>query len=165
MSPTHLLRQPQLRRLIVSDPIQFNPLPLPTIRYRPHSSIASARSSPQTDPVKTNHEPNTSTPTKARPHTIDPRWLTITKRRIGKCLMFGLKPAQVDEAGKVLQRLARDWREFAAASEGFLTHATRRALFRRGVVWGDMVSFFSDREKVACRLKHHHLLCWDRILW
>lgn len=53
--------------------------------------------------------------------------------------MFGLKPAQVDEAGRILQRLARDWRELIAGSDGFLTHATRRALFRRDVVWGDMV--------------------------
>jgi hypothetical protein len=56
--------------------------------------------------------------------------------------MFGLKPGQVSEAGRILQRLARDWRELTAASEGFLTSATRRALFRRDVVWGDMVGFF-----------------------
>lgn len=55
--------------------------------------------------------------------------------------MFGLKPAQVHEAGRILQRLARDWRELIAGSDGFLTHATRRALFRRDVVWGDMVIF------------------------
>lgn len=78
----------------------------------------------------------------AKPHTIDPRWLTDIKRRIGKCLMFGMKPAQVREAGMILQLLARDWRELIAGSEGFLTHPTRRALYRRDVVWGDMVYIY-----------------------
>lgn len=74
---------------------------------------------------------------------FDPRWLTITKRRIGKCLMFGLKPSQIEEAGRLLQRLARDWRELILGSEGFLTDVTRRAMFRHNVVWGEMVNFFS----------------------
>lgn len=54
--------------------------------------------------------------------------------------MFGLKPPQVAEAGRILQELARDWRELIAGSEGFLTGETRRALFRHNVVWGEMVS-------------------------
>jgi hypothetical protein len=53
--------------------------------------------------------------------------------------MFGLKPAQIDEAGKVLQQLARDWRELIAGSEGFLTDEKRRSLYRHNVVWGEMV--------------------------
>ncbi|KAJ5606251.1 hypothetical protein N7510_009032 [Penicillium lagena] len=61
----------------------------------------------------------------ARPHTVDPRWLTMMKRRIGRCLMFGLKPARVYEAGSVLQQLARNWRELIAGSEGFLTDEKR----------------------------------------
>ncbi|KAK6826528.1 hypothetical protein RU639_005646 [Aspergillus parasiticus] len=44
-----------------------------------------------------------------QPHRIDPRWLTMTKRRLGRCMMFGLKPAQVREAGEILQQIARDW--------------------------------------------------------
>ncbi|KAJ5781762.1 uncharacterized protein N7518_010245 [Penicillium psychrosexuale] len=68
---------------------------------------------------------------------INPRWLTMTKRRIGKCLMFGMKPAQVDEGGKILQQLAREWRELIAGSEGFLTDKKRRSLFRHNVVWGE----------------------------
>lgn len=75
----------------------------------------------------------------AKPHTIDPRWLTMTKRRVGRCMMFGLKPAQVDEAGHILYQLARDWRELVAGSEGFLTDEKRRSLFRHNVVWGEMV--------------------------
>ncbi|KAL2002703.1 hypothetical protein VTN02DRAFT_6134 [Thermoascus thermophilus] len=62
----------------------------------------------------------------------------MTKRRIGRCLMFGLKPHQVQEAGRILQQLARDWRELIAGSEGFLTDETRRGLFRHNVVWGEM---------------------------
>lgn len=53
--------------------------------------------------------------------------------------MFGLKPTQVDEAGKILQQLARDWRELIAGSEGFLTDEKRRSLYQHRVVWGEMV--------------------------
>lgn len=53
--------------------------------------------------------------------------------------MFGLTPTQVDQAGRILQQIARDWRELIAGSEGFLTGATRRAVFRHSVVWGEMV--------------------------
>lgn len=70
---------------------------------------------------------------------IDPRWLTMTKRRIGKCLMFGMKPPLVDEGGKILQQLAKEWRELIAGSEGFLTDKKRRSLFRHNVVWGEQV--------------------------
>lgn len=52
--------------------------------------------------------------------------------------MFGLKPGQVDDAGKILQQLARDWRELIAGSEGFLTDGKRRGLYRQNVVWGEM---------------------------
>ncbi|KAJ5522312.1 hypothetical protein N7527_006427 [Penicillium freii] len=58
---------------------------------------------------------------------INPRWLTMTKRRIGKCMMFGMKPAQIDEGGKILQQLAKEWRELLAGSEGFLTDKKRRS--------------------------------------
>jgi len=54
-------------------------------------------------------------------------------------MMFGLKPTQVEEAGKILQQLARDWRELIAGSEGFLTDEKRRSLYRHNVVWGEMV--------------------------
>lgn len=54
-------------------------------------------------------------------------------------MMFGLKPAQIDEGGQILQQLARDWRELLAGSEGFLTDEKRRGLFRHNVVWGEQV--------------------------
>ncbi|KAJ5416057.1 hypothetical protein N7465_004752 [Penicillium sp. CMV-2018d] len=68
---------------------------------------------------------------------INPRWLTMTKRRVGKCMMFGMKPAQIDEGGKILQQLAKEWRELLAGSEGFLTDKKRRSLYRHNVVWGE----------------------------
>ena len=77
-----------------------------------------------------------------KPHTVDPRWLTLMKRRIGKCMMFGLKTPQVQEAGEVLQQLARDWRELVAGSEGFLTNDIVRGLFRHNVTWGEMVCIY-----------------------
>ncbi|KAJ5281172.1 hypothetical protein N7478_006544 [Penicillium angulare] len=73
----------------------------------------------------------------ARPHTIDPRWLTMMKRRIGKCMMFGLRSNQVEEGGKVLQQLAKDWRGLIAGSEGFLIDERRRGLYQHNVVWGE----------------------------
>jgi hypothetical protein len=63
----------------------------------------------------------------------------MIKRRIGKCMMFGLKPGQVEEAGNILQRIARDWRELIAGSEGYLTDEWRRGLYRQTVAWGEMV--------------------------
>ncbi|RDK43641.1 Thioesterase/thiol ester dehydrase-isomerase [Aspergillus phoenicis ATCC 13157] len=78
--------------------------------------------------------------TPRKPHTIDPRWLTLTKRRIGRCMMFGLKPPQIKEAGEILQQIARDWRELIAGSEGYLTDETRRGLFQQSVAWGEMDS-------------------------
>jgi hypothetical protein len=54
-------------------------------------------------------------------------------------MMFGLQPAQIDEGGKILNQLAKEWRELIAGSEGFLTDAKRRSLFRHGVVWGEQV--------------------------
>ena len=54
-------------------------------------------------------------------------------------MMFGLKTPQVQEAGEVLQQLARDWRELVAGSEGFLTNDIVRGLFRHNVTWGEMV--------------------------
>lgn len=134
MSASHGLKKSPLSHLLALGSSPRNVCLFSAASWRfntPHSP--PSRSTPP------HHKPYSTVATKAKPHTIDPRWLTDTKRRIGKCLMFGLKPAQVDEAGRILQRLARDWRELIAGSDGFLTHATRRALFQRDVVWGDMV--------------------------
>lgn len=68
--------------------------------------------------------------------------------------MFGLKPSQVDEGGKILRLLARDWRELLAGSEGFLTDEKRRSLFRHNVVWGEQVGWSS----IAIEIKEDWLM-------
>ncbi|KAL2860714.1 thioesterase family protein [Aspergillus lucknowensis] len=96
--------------------------------------------SAQRDNAQPQSQPPRSKPTSPKPHDIDPRWLTITKRRVGRCIMFGLKPHQIQEAGEIVQRITRDWRELIAGSEGYLTDATRRGLFRQSVAWGEMAA-------------------------
>lgn len=54
-------------------------------------------------------------------------------------MMFGMKPAQIDEGGNILRQLAEEWRELIAGSEGFLTDKKRRSLYRHNVVWGEQV--------------------------
>lgn len=78
--------------------------------------------------------------TEAATASLSPRWLSEVKQRVGKCILFGLKPHQTDHAGHILQEIARDWRELVAGSEGFLTSKDRRGMFRQEVVWGEMDS-------------------------
>ncbi|CAN9183696.1 unnamed protein product [Alternaria alternata] len=49
-----------------------------------------------------------------------------------------MNPAQIEEAGSILQETAVDWRELVAGSEGFLTGKQWRGLYRQEVVWGEM---------------------------
>lgn len=83
---------------------------------------------------------------------LDPRWLSNVKRRIGKCITFGMKSPQVATAGAILAEIVRDWRELVAGSEGFLTDTSRRGLYRHQVVWGDMDSMVSPRSKFLSNL-------------
>lgn len=71
---------------------------------------------------------------------LSPRWLSDVKQRIGKCITFGLKPYQTEQAGRVLQEITRDWRELVAGSEGYLTGPKRRGMHRQVVLWGEMDS-------------------------
>jgi hypothetical protein len=68
------------------------------------------------------------------------RWLSDTKKRIGKCIMFGCDEAQVREAGRISEELARNWRELVAGSEGFLTGEGSAGLLRRPIEWGEQDS-------------------------
>ena len=77
--------------------------------------------------------------TKPTTGSLNPRWLSETKERLGKCMTFGLTTPQLQEAGSILQELAQDWRGLVAGSEGFLTEEHRRGLYRQEVVWGEMV--------------------------
>ena len=69
--------------------------------------------------------------------SLSSRWLSDTKTRIGKCILFGLDAAQTEEAGSILSDMTANWRELVAGSEGFLTD--QAGLFRQEVVWGEMV--------------------------
>ncbi|KAM0716096.1 hypothetical protein Q7P37_008610 [Cladosporium fusiforme] len=71
---------------------------------------------------------------------LSPRWLSDLKQRIGKCITFGLTPAQTAVAGTILAEVARDWRELVAGSEGYLTSPDRRSLHRWPVAWGEQDS-------------------------
>ncbi|KAK6397304.1 hypothetical protein LTR65_006278 [Meristemomyces frigidus] len=71
---------------------------------------------------------------------MNPRWLSDVKQRTGKCITFGMKTPQTEQAGQILAEIARDWRELVAGSEGFLTGPSRRGMHRQEVVWGEMDS-------------------------
>jgi hypothetical protein len=68
------------------------------------------------------------------------RWLSETKNRIGKCVLFGLSESQTEKAGGILRILGEEWRELVAGREGFLTGRKDAGLLRHGVVWGEMDS-------------------------
>ncbi|GAB7337396.1 hypothetical protein MBLNU457_g2741t1 [Dothideomycetes sp. NU457] len=88
-------------------------------------------------PLNDSQTPSPTTPATAN---LSPRWLSDTKKRIGKCITFGMTTQQTTEAGSILHEIARDWRELLAGSEGFLTSKDRRGLYRQEVVWGEMDS-------------------------
>ena len=86
--------------------------------------------------------PLSSTSSKTSPDedaSIDPRWLSTTKQRIGRCLTFGLSSEGLEEASQTTQELGKDWIELLAGSEGFLTGKGRFGLDRQEVAWGEMV--------------------------
>lgn len=154
------------------------PYPPAALSSRHFSSNFASRQSQQQD--------QSSSSSKA-PMTADlsPRWLSDLRSRIGKCIQFGCSAGQVQEAGAILQELARDWRELVAGSEGFLTSEDRRGLFRQDVVWGEMVSlsflqvslsdlfmarmrgrFIIPREQLEERLIHpESQLHWILYIW
>jgi len=98
------------------------------IRSRPFSSSTTA---PSTSVADTFSSPSPVLPA---------RWISDTKQRIGKCIMFGLTGPQIQEAGEVLSILSREWKELSAGSEGFLTERKRTSLEGHKIVWGEMDS-------------------------
>lgn len=92
---------------------------------------SSTHSHPQNRPSSTTSSPETATA------SLSPRWLSDVKSRIGKCITFGLTPAQTSTAGSIVQELSHSWRELLCGAEGFLTSPTRRGLYRHRVVWGE----------------------------
>lgn len=78
----------------------------------------------------------------AQSYAVPQSWLSDLKTRMGKCIVFGLQPAQLDEAGDVLRIVAGSWRELVAGSEGFLVGHRREGLEGQVVVGDGMVSAF-----------------------
>ena len=87
---------------------------------------------------------------KAATASLSPRWLSDLKQRIGKCMSFGLTSQQTEEAGRIVQEIAKDWRELVAGSEGFLTGPRRRGMHRQEVVWGEMDSMVCGIVPSSC---------------
>ncbi|KAJ6189675.1 hypothetical protein N7519_004583 [Penicillium mononematosum] len=50
---------------------------------------------------------------------INPRWLTMAKRRVGKCMMFGMKPAQIDEGGRFYSNWPRNGGNWSLGARDF----------------------------------------------
>jgi hypothetical protein len=69
---------------------------------------------------------------------MNARWLSETKARVGKCVMFGLSREQARQAAQVCRALGTEWRGLVAGREGFLVDPKRAGLLRQGVVWGEM---------------------------
>ncbi|KAI1849504.1 hypothetical protein JX265_012755 [Neoarthrinium moseri] len=76
----------------------------------------------------------------AAPEAPPARWHADLKTRLGKCIIFGCTPPQVQRAAGVLRAVAQEWRTLTAGSEGFLTGGLR-GLEDQAVVWGEMDSF------------------------
>ncbi|KAH9861981.1 hypothetical protein IAQ61_010182 [Plenodomus lingam] len=112
------------------------PLPLRSVLFAPASpwTLSSVQCAPRLARC------SSSTAEAAATAKLSPRWLSDVKTRIGKCILFGLRPEQTQEAGSILQEINEDWRELVAGSEGFLTGKPWRGLYRQEVVWGEMDS-------------------------
>ncbi|MCJ1292368.1 hypothetical protein MMC34_003918 [Xylographa carneopallida] len=62
------------------------------------------------------------------------RWLSDLKSRVGKCIMFGLRGKQIEEAGRIAKVLGEEWRGLIAGREGFLLNKGQEGTVR----WGEM---------------------------
>lgn len=106
--------------------------------YRPvHCVIQLSKRQPQLRRSLSSANVSDKPPAEVSTPSVSHRWLSDVKQRIGKCIMFGMKPEQVDEACWILRDLARDWRTLIAGSEGFLTGKGRVGLQSQAVVWGE----------------------------
>ncbi|KAF2200972.1 hypothetical protein GQ43DRAFT_416809 [Delitschia confertaspora ATCC 74209] len=105
-----------------------------------HAILRSQRPLCESSIRQARHTSTESNNDKLATASLNPRWLSDLKSRVGKCITFGLTSEQVNEAGSLLQEIAHDWRDLVAGSEGFLTAKNRRGLYRQEVVWGEMSS-------------------------
>ena len=79
------------------------------------------------------YEDSSTPPTK----TLNPRWLSDLKTRLGKCIQFGMNDTQTTAAGLLLAEVTRDWRSLLAGSDGYLTHPLRAGISSVPIDWGD----------------------------
>lgn len=111
---------------------------------QPRPTSALKRPNPQrylssSSPLRSSSAASEQTPV-SEPSASQSRWLSNTKSRLGKCILWGLTPDQTQRAAKVLKVLGEDWRALVAEQEGFLTSEKRAGLLRHKVVWGEMDS-------------------------
>lgn len=107
----------------------------PRIFYLPRQNFTKLRS-PASIRRKTTVAPEQEPVNKASVS----KWLSSTKGRIARCIMFGMSREQAQEAGMILEILGRDWRELVAGRLGFLVDKKRAGLSRHKIVWGEMDS-------------------------
>ena len=123
--PEHLIMPPRI------------PIPFLLPRAPKHlSPTSSPNDSPRAFSTSRPKSQEASPPTESN----NARWLSQTKSRLGKCIIFGLNPEQTQKAGNVLKAIGEEWRELVAGREGFLTDKKRAGLLRQKVVWGEMDS-------------------------
>lgn len=121
-----------LRSLVHSRRYALNS---PTIGVKPLARLFS-----ETANVRSKSEQQIATAETKGAEALPSRWLSDLKSRIGKCIIFGLQPEQLQRAGNILDVVAREWRDLVAGSEGFLTGPKRAGLEKHRVVWGEMDS-------------------------
>jgi acyl-CoA thioesterase FadM len=73
-----------------------------------------------------------------------------------------MAPSLVDEAGKILRVLGRDWRNLVAGSEGYLTDKERAGLHRQGIVWGEQDSMGHVNNVMYVRFAESGRCNWTR---
>lgn len=96
------------------------------------------------------------------PATSNPRWLSDTKARIGRCITFGMKEELVDEAGQILEEVSRDWRSLVAGTEGYLIDPRRAGLHRHDIVWGEQDSMGHINNVMYVRYAESGRTNWTR---
>ena len=94
-----------------------------------------------------------TTASPSQPTPLPPRWLPITKARIGRCITFGLTREQKAEAGLLSGELAQDWRQLLAGSEGFVVGG---GLLRRRIEWGEMDSMVRTLHRLSRDMRGSH---------
>jgi hypothetical protein len=112
------------------------------LRARTPLASVSGRGSQSLQPHVFERHSSVNNPTPSQPPPPPARWNSNLKERLGKCIIFGCSPSQVQRAAGVLRILATEWRSLTAGSEGFVTGG-RRGLEGQAVVWGEMDSFVS----------------------